>query len=264
MRSRQYLHKISTVAIVLLIGIVSVLPLTACSGNDPVTLTIFAAAGSKPALDRIASRYEEDHDVAIKITYAGAGEALSQIELTSSGDVFVAPEQSFMEKAAAKGVIDTSTVVVIAGMKPVIAVAEGNPLGITCLADLCADGIEVGVTRQETTLLGVFAPQIFEKAGLTDEIADNIITEAARPDNLLTALAMNQVDAGILWNFYGIQSADNVDIIEIPDEQLTGIGEMRAAVISFAENKDTAQDFVDYLTSAGSKTVFDSLGYLTD
>lgn len=248
---------------ILLALAVLAVPLAACS-SEPGTLSVFAAAGSKVALDEIAADYMAEHDITIEITYGGGGEVLSQLELAQDGDVFVAPEQSFMEKAVTKEIVDPDTVVAIAGMMPVIAVAEGNPCGITGLADLAGEGIEVGVTRSETTLCGKFAYEIFEKAGLSEAIGANIVTEAQRPDALLTALVMGQVDAGIIWNFYETQSADEIDNIYFTEDELTGKGEMRAAVTSFAADAEAAQDFVDYLSSGAAKAVFADLGYLTD
>jgi molybdate transport system substrate-binding protein len=234
-----------------------------CSTPRPA-LSVFAAAGAKPALDEIDRRFEEKYDITVEINYGGGGEVLNQMILTRSGDIYVAPEQSFMEKAAEKQAVFPETIESIAYMIPVIAVARGNPRNITTLADLARPGIRVTVTRQETTLLGKYAPAIFEKAGIADAIGKNIVTEAARPDSLLTALVMGQADAGILWHFYRLQAPDEIEIIYLAPEQLTGIGEMQAAVSAYSRNKTTAQQFIDFITSSYGREVFEEFGYYTD
>ena len=88
----------------------------------------------------------------------------------------------------------------------------------------------MAITRPETTLLGKYAPEIFRKAGLAEAIEENIVTQAARPDSLLTMLTMGQVDAGIIWYFYQVQAPEQIEVIFLPPEQLTGIGEMQVAV----------------------------------
>ena len=189
---------------------------------------------------------------------------LSQMVLSRSGDVYIAPEQSFMETAKEKQAIDPKTIKSVAYMIPAIAVPKGNPKKIKSLADLAKLEVRVAVTREETTLLGKYAPEIFNKVGLAEEIGKNIVTEAARPDNLLTMLVMDQVDACIIWHFYQIQAPEQIEIIFLSPEQLTGIGEMQAAVSAYSQDKKSAQRFIDFITSADGKAVFKKLGYFVD
>jgi molybdate transport system substrate-binding protein len=169
-----------------------------------------------------------------------------------------------MEKAMEKQAVYPETVRTVAYMIPVIAVQKGNPKNILTLNDLARTGIQVGVTRPETTLLGKYAPEIFAKAGLSDAIGKNIVTEAVRPDSLLTALVMGQVDAGILWHFYQVQAPDDIEVIFLPPEQLTGIGEMQIAVSSYCLNRGIAQQFIDFMISTDGKEIFENCGYFTD
>jgi len=227
-------------------------------------LSVFAAAGAKPALDKIGQKFEEKYGTTVEISYGGGGEVLNQMILSHSGDIYVAPEQSYMETAAEKQAIYPETIESIAYMIPVIAVRKGNPQNILTLADLASPGIQVAVTRPETTLLGKYAPEIFSKAGLAEAIGKNIVTEAVRPDSLLTMLVMGQVNAGIIWHFYQLQAPDKIEIIYLAPEQLTGIGEMQIAVSSYSQNKKIAQQFIDFITSANGQEVFKNLGYLVD
>ena len=61
----------------------------------------------------------------VEVAYGGGGEVLSQMELSRSGDIYVAPEQKFMEAAVEKGVVMTDTVTAVAWMVPAIAVPAG-------------------------------------------------------------------------------------------------------------------------------------------
>lgn len=250
-------------AIVVMLSATALIPAAACSGESAV-LSIFAAAGAKPAVDEICRLFQEAYGIRVEVTYGGGGEVLSQMTLSKRGDLYIAPEQSFMEKATEKQAIDPATVASVAYLIPVIAVPKGNPANIQTLADLARPGIEVAVTRPETTLLGRYTPEIFAKAGLAEEISKNIVTEAARPDNLLTMLIMEQVDAGILWHFYAVQNDDEIENICLSPEQLTGIGEMQIAVTAYCRDADAAREFIDFITSAEGKAVFQQLGYLVD
>jgi len=251
------------ILILLVIMILMMIPGSSCSPASS-NLSIFTAAGAKPPIDEICRKFQEKYGTTVEVNYGGGGEVLSQMTLSRSGDVYVAPEQRFMEVAAEKQAIDPETIRSVAYMIPVIAVQKGNPKNIQTLADLARPGIKVAITRQETTLLGKYAPEIFAKAGLAGEIGENIVTEAARPDSLLTMLVMGQVDAGIIWHFYQVQAPDKIENIYLLPEQLTGIGEMQAAVSAYSLDKKSAQKFMDFITSAEGKTVFKQVGYLVN
>lgn len=227
-------------------------------------LSVFAAAGAKLPLDEICHQYEMKTNDVIDISYSGGGESLNQMVLTGSGDIYLAPEQYFMDAAESQQAILGNTRQTIAHMIPVIATAEGNPQNIRSLSDLAAPGIRIGVTRAETTLLGRYTPEIFEKAGLSQEISRNILTEVGRPDNLLTLLMMNQIDACITWHFYGLQAPDDMDILFLPPEQLTGIGEMQVAVSAYCQDQPSAEAFINFLTSPEGQAIFKDFGYITN
>ena len=237
-----------------------------CSSCSPAEskLSVFAAAGAKPAIDEICQKFDGQSGTKVEISYGGGGEVLSQMILSKSGDVYIAPEQRFMETAKEKQAIDSETIRSVAYMIPVIAVQKGNPKNIITSDDLAKPGIRVAITRPETTLLGKYAPEIFHKAGLAEAIEKNIITQAARPDSLLTTLVMGQVDAGIIWNFYQILAPEQIEVIFLAPEQLTGVGEMQVAVSAYSNDRRSAQQFIDFITSADSKAVFKKLGYLVD
>jgi molybdate transport system substrate-binding protein len=246
--------------VLMVVGLV----LSACAPEEPKTITAFCAAGAKPAVDEVCHEFEEQYSIKTEVTYGGAGEVLSQMVVSQSGDIYIAPEQQFIETAKTKGAIDPQTIRSIAYLIPVIAVQKGNPKHIVDLADLAKPGLRVAVTRQETTLLGKYAPEIFQKAGIADEVEKNIVTQAARPDSLLTMLIMDQVDAGIIWHFYQTLAPDKIEIIFLSPEQLTGIGEMQVALSTYSTDPESAKKFIDFITSDKGKAAFKKYGYIVE
>jgi molybdate transport system substrate-binding protein len=249
--------------IALIIGVV-IISFTGCNSKEVSDLTVFAAAGTKPPMDELCQKFQQKYHSAVNITYAGGGEVLSQMILSRSGDVFVAPEQFYMDTAVSKGAVDSNTIKSGAYMIPVIGVAKGNPQNIRTLADLTRPGLKVALTRPETTLLGKYAPEIFQKAGIEQAVNKNVVTYAPRPDALLTRIIMGQVDAGIIWHFYQVTAGDRIDIVWIPAEQLTGIGEIKVAVTTYSTHPESAQKFIDFMQSAEGKEIFRKYGYIVD
>jgi molybdate transport system substrate-binding protein len=252
------------VASIFLTLLALVLSFVVSCSKAPSVLTVFAAAGAKTPLDEIAQEFEDKYGITVEINYGGGGEVLNQMVLSKSGDIYVAPEQSFMQTAAAKQAIDPATIQNIAYMVPVIAVKKGNPLHISTLNDLGRPGVRVVVGRAETTLLGKLSPQIFEKAGLSDAIGKNIVTTASDCQSMLTMLVMGSADAAINWNFFGTSAGDKIDVIFLQPEQVTGIGEVQIAASSYSHNGKVAQQFIDFITSATGKEVFKKFGYFID
>jgi molybdate transport system substrate-binding protein len=236
---------------------------TGCDSAS-VSVGVFAAAGAEPATDEAAQKFQERYDTQVEVSYGGGGEVLARMVFAETGDVYIAPEQEFMKSAVEQGAADPKTIRTVAYMIPVLAVQRGNPKHVTALSDLARPGMRVAITRPETTLLGKYAPEIFQKAGLTEEIGKNIVAEAARPDLLATWLSMGEVDAVITWHFYQSLAPDDIEVVLLPPEQLTGIGEMQVAVSAYSKNRDLAESFVDFLVSAEGKAVFSKHGYIVD
>lgn len=254
-----------SVSIVLAGLVLSMVLLPACSRSHTTPrLVVFAAAGGKPAIDEICQKFEEQHQINVQTSYGGGGEILSKMMLAKSGDIYVAPEQRFMETAQAKEAINPQTIKTIAYVVPVIAVKKGNPKQIHSLADLANQRIRLAITRPETTLLGKYAPEIFRKTDLEEAIMKNVVTYASDPNNLLTMLIMGQVDAGIIWHFYGTLASDKIDTIFIAPEQLTGIGEMKIAVSAYSRDSKLAQQFIEFAASSAGKTIFKKYGYFIE
>lgn len=82
--------------LLLMVLMLLMLPL-GCSYSQTVPeLSVFAAAGAKPAIDEACHKFEEQHKVKVEVTYGGGGEVLSKMILAKSGDVYIAPEQRFV------------------------------------------------------------------------------------------------------------------------------------------------------------------------
>jgi len=234
-----------------------------CSSSNE-SLRVFAAAGAKLALDEAVGRFQHEQGGAIEVSYGGGGEVLARMVFAERGDVYIAPEQRFMKSAVEQGAIDSATIRDIAYMVPVLAVRKGNPKRVAAVSDLARQGMRVAVTRSKTTCLGEYASQIFEKAGLAEAIAKNVVAQAPRPDLLITWLALGDVDAVITWHFYQDLAPGSSEVIWLPPEQLPGIGRMQTAVATFTKNHDLARRLVDFLASADGKAFFAKHGYIVD
>lgn len=226
-------------------------------------IAVFAAAGTKPAIDEAAKLFEQKYGTRVSINYGGGGEVLSGMVLAKKGDIYIAPEQKFMDSARKQGAV-TRDATSLAFMIPVIGVQKGNPQNIKSLSDMARPGIRVVMGRQETTALGIIGPEILRKAGLYEAVQPNIVTNAPQVTAMVTMLKMNQVDTGFIWHYFGTTSAGDVDIIWIPAEYVTGIAEIQAAVSNYCLDTKTAEQFISLLASPEGKAIFKKNGYIVE
>ena len=118
-----------------LLRVVSLVPLLALCGVGstrqalaaPATLTVFAGAAPKPALQVLAAEYRRKCGVRVDVTYGGSGAVLTQFSQEHYGDVYVPGSDDFMDRAAARGAVVTRTRRLLAYLVPVLTVAKGNP-----------------------------------------------------------------------------------------------------------------------------------------
>jgi molybdate transport system substrate-binding protein len=228
-------------------------------------LLVFAAAGTKPAIDEVSKLFEQKYETKISVNYGGGGEVLSSMVIAKKGDIYIAPEQKFMNSALKQGAVDANAAISsLAYMIPVIGVKKGNPQNIQNLEDFAKPGIKVVMGNPETTALGVIGPEILQKAALYDAVKRNIVTNAPQVTAIITMLKMNQVDAGFIWHYFGVTSASDVEVLWIPREYVTGIGEIQAAVSAYSQETITAQKFLELLASSEGKEIFNKNGYIVD
>jgi len=228
-------------------------------------LMVFAAAGTKAPIDEASKLFEQKYGTRIMVNYGGGGEVLSNMVLAKKGDVYIAPEQRFMNSAKKQGAVGSSaTPTSLAYMIPVIGVQKGNPANIQSLADLADSGIKVVMGNPETTALGEIGPQILNSAGLYDAVKPNIVTNVPQVNTIITMLKMKQADAGFIWHYFAVTAASDIDIIWIPPASVNAIGEIQAAVSAYTQSEESADRFIALLTSPEGQAIFKKNGYIVE
>jgi molybdate transport system substrate-binding protein len=223
-------------------------------------LLVYSGAGMRKPMDEIGTVFEQKYGVAVNYNYAGSNTLLSQIELTQEGDVYMPGATMYIETAKEKGFVDYEQNV--AYHVPVIAVPEGNPANITCLEDLTKHGVRVVLGDPKAAACGKIAKQILEKNGIFDAVDANVIACAATVNELVVYICMGTADASIIWKASLVGTENETDTIEIPKEQNI-IKIIPIGTLTFSESQDMAKQFVDFVTSAEGKAIFETHGFTT-
>ena len=225
------------------------------------TLNAFCGAASKPALDEAAQSFEKQTGIKVYLTYGGSGTVLSQMKISKSGDLYIPGSPDYITKAERDGLVDPTSVKIISYLVPVIAVQHGNPKNIRSLSDLGKPGIKVGIGNPETVCVGLYSIEILGYNHLLEPVSKNIVTYAESCDKTATLVILKAVDAVIGWHVFHDWNPDGIDVVYLEPEQIPRIAYIPAAISVYAQDKKSAQKFIDFLVSTPSQNIFRKWGY---
>lgn len=225
-----------------------ILAMTACSGSQP-TLVIGVASSMTEAAQQLGAAYSAGD---IELSVAGSQVLVAQVREGAPLDVILTADAATAAALSELGVV-TGDPVAFAGNRLAIAVAEGNPLGITALADLARPGIT----------LVLAAPQVPAgryTAAMLDN-ADVIVSPSSLEPSVRSVLAkvqLGEADAGIVYRTD--LGRPGVSGVEIPDD-INPITEYFAAALESSADPDAAAAFVAFLATPTAQDILADLGF---
>jgi molybdate transport system substrate-binding protein len=219
-------------------------------------LVVFAAASLTDVFTELGDAFMAEHpDLTVTFNFAASSELATQIEEGAPADVFASADQNNMTKAVDAGAVDGEPVVFVQNELQIV-VEEGNPDGVTGLADLSDGDLIVALCAPEVPC-GSYAAQAFELAGLA-------VPEASQEQNVravVEKVALGEADAGVGYTTDVRSRADEVDGVEIPADQNV-LASYPVAVLDLGGNADAAAAWVAYLQTPGALDVLTAAGFL--
>lgn len=263
--------KIARYIALLLTGIALIFSLIGCSQNTSASantttavkeISVFAGSASKPPLDKAAIIFEKNTGINVNITYGGSGAVLSQMILSKTGDVYIPGSPDFLAKAEQQKAVDPESAQIVAYLIPVISVPHGNPSNIQALSDLAKPGIRVGIGNPSTVCVGLYAIEILDYNHLLNSVYNNIVTQAESCSKTASLVALKSVDAVVGWDVFHAWNPDQIDTVYIKPDQLPRIAYIPAAVSNFTRDKNSSEEFINFLTSQTGQEIFKKAGYI--
>jgi len=226
-------------------------PSVAETGSEPSAkseLFVYCAAGMRYPMERIAEQYEREYGVAVQLQYGGSNSLLSQIEVSQTGDLFLAAEESYIELARQKGLIQE--VMPLAVMRPVMAVRRDNPKHIAGLADLLRDDVKVALANPDATAIGQITRELLTSLGTWAALEEHVTaTGVFTPtvNEVANNVKLGSVDAGVVWDATAVQY-DELSSITVPELQ-TGTANVEIAVLTSSRRPTEAIRFARYVSA---------------
>jgi len=226
------------------------------------TLTVFAAASMKNALDEVDAAYTKKAGIRLAVSYAASSTLIKQIEQGAPADVLVSADLDWMDYGSRKKVIKDDTRVNLLGNKIVLIAPKDAKIDrVTIgqgfdLAKLAGDG-RVTTGDVKSVPVGKYAKAALEKLGAWAAAEPKM----AMAENVRAALALvarGEAALGIVYET-DAKVEPGVKIVGVfPDDSHPAIVYPVAAT---AIAKPETNDYLAFLRSQAAKTIFEKYGF---
>jgi len=226
------------------------------------TLTVFAAASLKNALDDVNAAYTAKTGVRIAASYAASSTLAKQIEQGAPADVFISADTDWMNYAIQKKDIKDDTRVDLLGNKLVLIAPKDSDISSVQigpgfdLAKLAADG-RIATGDVASVPVGKYAKAALQKLGLWSAAEPKF----AMADNVRAALTLVARKEAVLGIVY------ETDAKVEPGVKVVGVFPQESyppVIYPFAVTataKAEAADYLAYVRSSASKSIFEKYGF---
>ncbi len=226
------------------------------------TITVFAAASMKNALDDVDAAFTKKTGIKIVASYDASSALMKQIEGGAPADVFVSADLKWMDYGLQKKLIKDDTRINLLGNELVLIATKDSKIDhVTIapgfdLAKLAGDG-RIATGDVAAVPVGIYAKAALEKLGVWASVEPKMAM-AANVRAALVLVARGEAPLGIVYStdakvepgvkVVGVFPEDSHDPIIYPVAATTGA-------------KSDATPYLAFLRSQAAKTIFESYGF---
>jgi molybdate transport system substrate-binding protein len=226
------------------------------------TLTVFAAASMKNALDDINAAFLKATGTKVTASYAASSALARQLEQGAPADVLASADLEWMDYSSQKKTIKDDTRVNLLGNKLVLIAPKDSKIDKVeigpgfDLAKLIGDG-RIATGEVTSVPVGKYAKGALEKLGIWGSVQNKF----AMADNVRAAMALVSRGEAVLGIVYETDARvdPNVKIVgAFPADSHPAITYPVAATVNA---KPDAAAYLNFLRSNTAKTVFEQYGF---
>jgi molybdenum ABC transporter molybdate-binding protein len=184
------------------------------SASTKGPLIVHCAAGLQAPVEAIARDYENRYGVEVQLTYGGSHDLLTRIELSQRGDLYIPGDDSYLQTARARGLVDET--LDLARMCLVLAVPGGNPKKLHTLSDVLADGVRLACANPDAAAVGKLTRDALRKAGRWDAFAQRVVVFKPTVNDVAGDVRLGSVDAGVVWDAT-VAQMQGIEAVALPE-----------------------------------------------
>jgi molybdate transport system substrate-binding protein len=227
------------------------------------TLTVFAAASLKNALDDTNAAFTKATGVKVTASYAASSALAKQIEQGAPADVFVSADLKWMDYVAERKLIKQDTRVNLLGNKLVLIASKDSKLDQVAigpgfdLAKLAGDG-RIAVADVRAVPAGLYAKAALEKLGAW-KAAEPKLAMAENVRATLAFVARGETPVGIVYET-DARIEPKVKIVgTFPDGSYPPV--TYPVAVTAESKKAAAERYVAFLRTPAAKAIFEKYGF---
>jgi molybdate transport system substrate-binding protein len=226
------------------------------------SITVFAAASMKNALDDIDAAYTKQSGIKVVASYDASSALMKQIEGGAPADVFVSADLKWMDYGSQKKFVKDDTRGNLLGNELVLIAPKDSKIDTVTiapgldLAKLAGDG-RITTGDVQAVPVGIYAKAALEKLGLWASVEPKMAM-AANVRAALVLVARGEATLGIVYST-DAKVEPGVKVIGVfPESSHEPIVYPVAATVNA---KPDAMPYLAYLRSAAARTVFEKYGF---
>lgn len=247
---------------------IALLALTAATALAPLpaaaqeTLTIFAAASMKNALDDVNKAFTEKEKIKVTASYAASSALIKQIEAGAPADVFISADLDWMKYGLEKKAIKPGSDFQLLGNRLVLIApkdSKTNEVKIAPGFDIvgAAGGGRIATGDVRAVPVGKYAKAALEKLGVWDKAESHM----AMAENVRAALALvgrGEATLGIVYET-DAKVEPNVKIVAVfPQESYPPV--IYPAGLTVSAKPDAAK-YLAFLRTDAAKAILERYGF---
>ncbi|WP_159006733.1 molybdate ABC transporter substrate-binding protein [Bradyrhizobium sp. S69] len=230
------------------------------SGDN--SLTVFAAASMKNALDEVDAAYTAKTGVKISASYAASSTLAKQIEQGAPADVFVSADTDWMDYATAKKNINEPTRVNLLGNSIVLIAPKDSKIDNVAigpgfdLSKLAGDG-KIATGDVKAVPVGKYAQAALEKLGAWQAAAPKF----AMAESVRAALALVARGEAVLGIVYSTDAKVEPGVKIIGTFPADSHPAIIYPVAATSTAKPDATGYLAFLKTSAAKAIFEKYGF---
>ena len=224
-------------------------------------ILISAAASLTDVLKEIANGYQTKSKNTVKFNFGPSNGLARQIEEGAPADLFFSADLAQMDNLDKNGRLEPGTRKNLLSNQLVIIVPGDSKLPISSPKDLLkADVKKIALAEPSSVPVGVYSSKYLTDEGLWDQVKSKIVpVQDVRAT--LAAVESGNVEAGFVYKTDAAISKKVKVVYEVPVDKGPKIT-YPVAMVKESKQKDTARDFLSYLSSPSAKDAFKKYGFV--
>ncbi|WP_425098183.1 molybdate ABC transporter substrate-binding protein [Tropicibacter sp. S64] len=220
------------------------------------TVTVFAAASLKTALDEIAPLFEAESGHRLALSLAGSSALARQIEHGAPADVFISANVGWMDHLGALGLLEPGTRRDLLG-NTLVLVGQGAPLEDWATLPDRLDGGRLAMALVDAVPAGIYGKEALISLGLWPQLE----TRVAQVDNVRAALALVALGEAPLGIVYATDAAAEPGVSVLAEFPSGSHAPILYPMAQIAGSGEAAGDFLWFLRGEAARAVFEAQGF---